>query len=104
MSENIIVNRYAKALFRVVDNDTQKANAFNPFLESVSSLFAIEQVEDVLKSPVMPSDLKFELVKHALDKAGNPTKELVDFYKNLVDSRRVEVSAGLAKSFKKYSK
>jgi F-type H+-transporting ATPase subunit delta len=102
MSENVIVKRYVKALYQVFDSNVEQAKTTMPYLQAVAELFKIKEARDVLKSPVMPSDVKSDLVMHALNKAGAAPKALKDFFQNIIDSNRVMLAPSLAENFKEF--
>ena len=69
MSASRISVRYAKALFKLCDNNPEVAKEHLQTLGGLSELFRLEESNKVLRSPAMPNDLKEKLVFYALDKA-----------------------------------
>lgn len=90
MSSTRIANRYAKALYRFVGKDSNKAREYLEQLSAVQALFGIEPAAKVLLSPVMPVDLKKKLFEAALEASGGPT-ELKAFIHALVGAGRVAI-------------
>ena len=72
MSSGVIAIRYARALARLTGHDFGKTRPFTESFRSVASLFSHKDAEKILKSPVMPEDLKKSLLDHALEAAEAP--------------------------------
>jgi F-type H+-transporting ATPase subunit delta len=90
MSANLIANRYAKALLAQAGSDSELADQYGKFLETAASLFDVEEFSKVLKSPVMPPDLKKKLLMYAKDKSG-AGDEIEKFCDVIVSSGRVSI-------------
>ncbi|MCX6126526.1 MAG: ATP synthase F1 subunit delta [Proteobacteria bacterium] len=63
MSRNLIAGRYAKALIQAAGQNDELTNKLSLFLESVAGLFDFPEAKKILKSPVMPLDLKRSLLR-----------------------------------------
>ena len=63
MSESQIANRYARALFRFAEGDLSLAKSHYDALGAIDELFANSDAGKILRSPVMPEELKKELHK-----------------------------------------
>ncbi len=63
-----LARRYARALFRSCDADPAKARKFLSQFDVIKELYSVEMAAKVLKSPVMPKDLKENLLNYALSK------------------------------------
>ncbi len=90
MASNQIASRYAKALLKIAGSDQSKANGFGSFLQAANQLFAIEDTKKVLKSLVMPADLKRALLEFAKSKA-QASNEVDSFSAQLVEAGRVNL-------------
>ena len=88
MSGNRIASRYAQALYRLAGGDLKKAKASMQSLLGISELFKIDESNRVLRSPIMPADLKQSLFNAALEKS-NGTEELRNFCATVISSGRV---------------
>lgn len=90
MSANLIANRYAKALLALAGDDAQKASQTEAFLAGAASLFEVVETRKVLKSPVMPVDVKRAVLKHVADKtsAGDAAER---FSEQLLSAGRVGI-------------
>ena len=62
MSENQIANRYARALFRFAEGDLAVAQSHHQALGAIDELFENPESGKILRSPIMPVDLKKELL------------------------------------------
>lgn len=90
MSDILVANRYARSLFKVANNDDAKLDNFLEVLNSIKDLFDDPSIKRVLVSPVMPKDLKLQILEYICTKAQAHT-DIVNFVKVTVDSGRVEV-------------
>ena len=70
MSTSAIANRYAESLYSVLSPDEAESAASG--LETVKDLFKLEDASKILLSPVMPPELKSDLLRYALEKTGGP--------------------------------
>ena len=98
MSATRIANRYAKALYRLVGTDPKNTKSCLEQLQTARALFDIEPAAKVLKSPVMPQDLKKKLFDAALT-AANGSEVLRAFIGELVAAGRVEIYPTFVDSF-----
>jgi F-type H+-transporting ATPase subunit delta len=94
-----IAKRYAKALFKVSEGDLGKAKRDLDSLETLRTLFEDKDAGKILRSPVMPPDLKKTLLYYGLEKAvaDSSLKSLID---TLVSSGRVSVIPDLTSAFR----
>ena len=67
MSAGRIATRYSKALYRLAGDDLATAKKHMESLKVVQELFDNEEGGKILRSPVMPSDLKGNLLAYAMD-------------------------------------
>ena len=63
MSRNLIAGRYAKALIHAAGQNDALTSKLSLFLENVAGLFDFPEAKKILKSPVMPLDLKRSLLR-----------------------------------------
>lgn len=99
MSRSRIAGRYAKALYRIDAADQEKTAKHYGFLNELGNLFQEPGIKKILVSPVMPNDLKFDIMSYALDKMGADT-DIRTFVKAVVDSGRVAVFESIAAEYK----
>lgn len=99
MSSGLIAKRYAKALFRLCDEQPEKAKRHLPSLEAMEAVFATEDGGKVLGSPVMPMDLKRELLGYAM-KIGGADKQLEGLLEAIFASGRVPIIPEISEAFK----
>jgi F-type H+-transporting ATPase subunit delta len=100
MSSNLIANRYARALMTSVGNDATKASKALEFLSACEALFFIPESKNILKSPVMPPDLKKSIFAYAAAKAGGDNM-FEAFASQVVDAGRTRIMPDIVKSFRK---
>ena len=93
-----IARRYARALYQVCDANLEKAKKDLDCLRTLNVLFDDKDAGKVLRSPVMPPDLKKTLLHYALEKAvaGEDLKNLMD---TLVSAGRVGLIPELIEVF-----
>jgi F-type H+-transporting ATPase subunit delta len=103
---SLVAIRYARALWSAVHRqEVEKASEeelsyAQPFTKLVE-LFAIPQAYAVLKSPVMPRDLKENLLTLAFDKKSDKWVDIVfrNFMSNLLEANRVGLIPDIAKAY-----
>jgi len=88
MSEVIVAERYAKAYLNTNKDNNSELRKDIETLEYVNSLFEIEDAKKILKSPVMPSDLKLKLLQFASEKAGT-NQRIEGLIASVVEAKRV---------------
>lgn len=98
MSATRIANRYAKALYRLIGTDPKNTKVCLEQLQTARALFDIEPAAKVLRSPVMPQDLKKKLFDAALT-AANGSDILRAFIGELVTAGRVDIYPKFVDSF-----
>lgn len=96
MSVIAIANRYAESLYSVTDQSTVENILSSLF--TVKDLFKLEDASKILKSPVMPKELKIDLIKYALDQV-SANDVVRNFFEVVVDSGRVELVPEIADCF-----
>lgn len=99
MSSSYIANRYAKALLTITEKDASLDDKALSFLSMCDELFEISETKKVLKSPVMPGDLKKAVLAYGAEKAKAPT-EFVNFANQVVDAGRTAYLPQISKAFK----
>ncbi len=99
MSSSFIANRYAKALLSISDKEDALADKAVTFLSLCDELFAETEAKKVLKSPVMPSDLKKAVLAYAADKAKAPA-EFTNFINQVVDAGRTAYIPQISKAYR----
>jgi F-type H+-transporting ATPase subunit delta len=77
-----IAKRYAKAFFSSTESDPARARANLKAMQPLKELFADADAAKVLSSPVMPAELKANLLNYALD-TGNAPEEVRRFVLSL---------------------
>lgn len=95
---NRVARRYAKALFALSGKDLAEAKKQRDSLYSLKALFEIAGSGRVLRSPVMPVDLKKSLLDYGLKQtdASEAVKKTVD---TVLESGRVELLPDVADAF-----
>ena len=80
MSSSLVAERYAKALFRLSEADHTNTDKVLHFLEFAAELFKVEDFRKILKSPVIPSDVKVAVLDYAINKTnvGDIGKKFTD--------------------------
>lgn len=100
MSNNLIANRYAKALLGIAGKDAGAADRFANFLATAAELFNIPESKKILRSPVMPADIKRGLLTFAIEKS-NGGAEATKFAEQLIAAGRVGILPEISDSFHK---
>lgn len=90
-----VAKRYARAVFLLVQKDADKAATILRALRSVNEVFQIPDAGRVLRSPVMPIDLKKSLLDYALKQAEAP-QDVVALVHMVVDAGRVAALPDMA--------
>lgn len=99
MSANRIAMRYARGLYRLSAGDQSRAQSAYEALAAVAEIFNIEASARVLKSPVMPADLKEALFNAAISKSG-ASDEIKRFCATVVGAGRVALFPTIVTLFK----
>ncbi len=101
MSNSLIARRYARAYYRTLaaDNDEIELKKQLEGLEALAQLFTNPSIKKVLVSPVMPSDLKIQILEYAVQNASGGAM-LLRLIKTVVDAGRVGIFADLADIFR----
>lgn len=100
MSNNLIANRYAKALLSIAAKDSGAAERYANFLETTAELFKIPESKKILRSPVMSADIKRALLAFAIEKSGAGS-EATKFAEQLIAASRVGILPEIADSYRK---
>lgn len=93
-----IAKRYARALYKVCDGQLDKAKRDLESLQTLAVLFEANDAGKVLRSPVMPADLKRDLLHYGLEKAG-AGDDLKRFIDAIVAAGRVTFLPGILQAF-----
>ena len=93
-----IANRYAKALYQLVGSDLAKAKELRDSFDGINQLFEMKDAGSVLRSPVMPPDLKKSLLDYGLEKSG-ASDEVRQLCRALLEAGRVQILPDVAKAF-----
>ncbi len=99
MSSNLIANRYAKALLSIAGKDSATADRFANFLEAAAELFLIPESKKILKSPVMPAEIKRALLSLAVEKS-NGGAEATRFFEQLITAGRVAIFPEISAAYR----
>lgn len=94
-----IERRYAKALFRYCDSNVAIAKAKLDALFPIQELFKVDHARRVLTSPVMPLELKKELLTYALQ-LGKNDQEVSKFIATISETGRIANLPGIISAFK----
>jgi F-type H+-transporting ATPase subunit delta len=100
MSSSLIANRYAKALMKLTEGNPALAEKALSFLQTCDEMFSMPDARRVLKSPVMPADLKKSLLNFAAEKAQSRA-EFSAFAEQVVDAGRTGHLPEIFKAYKK---
>lgn len=100
MSNTLVSNRYARSLYRIAGDSSEKAELYQSVLMEIKELFGDEKIRKILLSPAIPKGLKVEVLSHVVGKVGGD-KHIGEFVRTLVLSGRVGVFEVLADSFGK---
>jgi len=100
MSSSLIANRYAKALMKLTDGNSALAEKALIFLQTCDELFAMPDAKRVLKSPVMPPELKKSLLNFAAEKT-QAKNEFGAFAEYVVDAGRTGHLPEISNAYKK---
>ena len=98
MSSNLIATRYAKALLILAEKNNEMADNFASYLSTAKELFSLPEAKKILNSPVMPIELKKELLNYAMSKSFS-SEQLKNFNEQLINAGRVELIPEIANSF-----
>jgi F-type H+-transporting ATPase subunit delta len=98
MSSNLIANRYARALMTVIDGNQALADKAQEFLAACQHMFELPETKSILKSPVMPADLKKALFAYAAEKTA-AGQEFTAFAEQVVNAGRTRIIPEIVKSF-----
>ena len=90
MSGSRIASRYARSLYRLSEGNAKGALQSLEALKSIGELFKIDQSARVMRSPVMPADLKQSLVDAAIAKA-NGSSAIKNFCTVVIAAGRVNL-------------
>lgn len=99
MSRSRIAGRYAKALYRIDAADQVKTAKHYEYLNELGNLFQEPGIKKILVSPVMPNELKLDIMNYALDKI-SADSDIRTFVKAVVDAGRVSVFESIASEYK----
>jgi ATP synthase F1 delta subunit len=97
VSNKVIAGRYAAALMNLCNNDLGLAKKRFETLGVVLELFSVPDAAKVLRSPVMPADLKLALLNYAVEKA-HADVQMANFMKSIVEAARVDCLPAIIQS------
>lgn len=100
MSKKVIANRYAKALLKLDAGDHAKSQKNLAVMSVIGELFKLKESADVLKSPVMPSELKMDLLNYAQEKS-NDKESLAGFVEVVLNAGRIALFPEIILAYKK---
>lgn len=83
-----VARRYASALIKQNAGDPNKANANLASLKVLAELFSVPAGKKVLQNPVMPRDLKMNLLNYGLTQ-GNASQELKALIEIMAEAGRI---------------
>lgn len=95
MSMKLIAKKYAKALMSIAGENSAEAEAISSGLTAIKQVFLQPAAEKILLSPIMPADLKRELLNYGL-KIGGGNSTLGSFITMVVAADRVELLPTIA--------
>jgi ATP synthase F1 delta subunit len=98
MGSSLVAKRYARALFNTTEGRLDQAKSYRKVLVEIGKLFEETKFKKVLNSPVIPKDLKKEVLKYILD-CENADKNMRSFVENVIDARRIQIFPGLLDAF-----
>jgi F-type H+-transporting ATPase subunit delta len=96
-----VARRYANALIKLSANDQAKANANLETFKVLSELFTNAESRRILLSPVMPVELKRNLLTYGLEQ-GAAKQELTALIDIIVEAGRVSEIPKVAEAYQKY--
>jgi F-type H+-transporting ATPase subunit delta len=100
MSSSLIANRYAKAILKLTEANPGLADEALAFAGACDELFALPETRRILKSPVMPADLKKSLLAYACE-ASKAGPELLSFAQQVVEAGRTSHLPEISKSIRR---
>jgi F-type H+-transporting ATPase subunit delta len=95
-----VATRYAKALFRLSVGDPQRQEMQDRVLVVIGGLFKNRDFRKVLISPVMPMDLKVQILEYAAKQA-QADEEMLRFVRAMVTVGRVPALEHLGSAFRR---
>lgn len=98
---SLVAVRYARSLYMVASETERKGGSgtsYGKVFERLNELFAMKEAYQILKSPVMPKDLKLSILQLAL-KDGSVDEFFKNFIIGILDSNRVTLIPEIGKAF-----
>lgn len=98
---SLVAIRYARALFTIAEEKERQGGAgasYGKAFALLGELFSIKEAFQVLKSPVMPKDLKLSLLQLALNE-GVADDSFRNFISGILDSNRVSLIPEIGKAY-----
>ena len=95
---SLVDKRYAKALYQVADGQLDRAKTYKKILKEIGELFENPEFKKILNSPVVPKNLKKEILCYVLD-VENADKYFRAFVDKVVDVGRIQLFPGILKAF-----
>jgi len=93
---SLIASRYARSLFKITS--VEKADNYQKVFSAIKKLFEIPEALRILKSPIMPERLKFDLLSLALDES-EADMQFRNFVKAVLYAGRVQEFPKIADSY-----
>ncbi len=96
---SLIAIRYARSLVALDEKRgaEERVSSYQNIFKSIEELFAIREAIQILKSPVMPKDLKFNLLNLAF--GGNVDEIFKNFVNNLIEANRIILLPEIGKAY-----
>lgn len=95
---SLVAIRYARSLVALSEaNHHATSDSYKKVFDKLEELFSIPEATAILKSPVMPNDLKFNLLQLAIQ--SNADHTFTNFIKNLLEADRVNLIPEIAASY-----
>ena len=98
MNTKVISVKYAKALCQLLGTEDSSIERYIPSFENILDLFKLPMANKVLTSPVMPKDLKRDLLEYSI-KTDSENKTLRNFLNGVVEADRVSLIPEILSEF-----
>ena len=98
IGSSLVAKRYARALYNLTAGQLDRAQNYKKILGEIAKLFEEIKFKKILVSPVMPKDLKKDILRYVLDgESADPNFRL--FVENVVNAGRIQIFPGILESF-----
>ena len=98
---SLVAIRYARSLFTIADEKERvggTGSSYGKAFASLEELFSIKEAYQILKSPVMPKELKSNLLQLAL-KDGHVDDSFKNFVSGILEANRVTLIPEIGKAY-----